>query len=413
MLVTDPATAIAAPANLIYPSFRQWQRDTQRSGVLPVIGISGTRGKSTVLRLVEAMLRGSHLRAATWTDEGVAIRGRRQRGELSGWTHALARLVERSLDVALQELDWATVNAVGLPPGSYPVVAMIGLREHTESPVQSPSLASAIRAARRVIEAVHPGGFLVANANDYYIVDAAADADATVVMVSQSQDAPALRRHLDDGGAGVWVRHGAIYAGDRINHSYIMRVAEVPLTIDGEASFNVTNVLTAIALAQGIGIDVPCIRRVLNEFRPTWEVLPGSLNIYQADGLRAAVDQLGPAWVLRSMLKAVNPRARHRQVTVVGDLRWIAPEEVHEVGRLLGRYHGAIVLHSDQDEELVQHFRSGIASNPYPPLFISVPTERRAINRALKGLRKDDVLLILTAGDAGPATRAVRRHIAL
>jgi cyanophycin synthetase len=413
MIVTDPATSIGAPANLIYPSFRQWQRDTQRSGVLPVIGISGTRGKSTVVRLVEAMLRASHLRAATWTDEGVAIRGRRQRGELSGWTHALSRLVELSLDVAIQELDWATVNAVGLPPRSYPVVAMIGLREHTETPDQSPSLASAVRAARRVIEAVHPGGFLVANADDYYIVDASVEANTTVIMVSLSQDSPALRRHLDDGGAGVWVRHGAIYAGDRNGHSYIIRVGEIPLTISGEASFNVTNALTAIALAQGIGIDIPCIRRVLAEFLPTWEVLPGSLNIYEADTFRAAVDQLGPAWVLRSVLKAVNPRSRHRQVAVVGDLRWIAPEEVQGVGRLLGRYHGAIVLHSDQDDDLVRRFRSGIASNPFPPLFISVPTERRAINRALKSLKKDDVLLILTAGDAGPATRAIRRHIAL
>lgn len=412
MIVTEPATSIARASTLIYPSFRSWQRDTHAAGVLPVIGISGTRGKSTVLRLLEAMLEASHLRTATWTDQGVAIRGRRQRGELSGWTHALRKLVDVSLDVALQELDWATVNAVGLPPGSYPALALIGLREHTGTPEHSPSLAASMRAARRVIEAAHPGGFLVANADDYYIVDAVADADATLVMVSQSQDSPALRHHLEEGGSGVWVQNSSIVTGDQERYARLCSVIEIPVTLDGEASFNVTNVLVAVALARSIGIDLPSIAATLRTFRATWEELPGSLNIYEGESSRAVVDQLGPGWILRPVLKATNPGMRRRQITVVGDLRWIAAEEVFELGRLLGRYHGAIVLHSDQDETLVRQFRRGLAANEYPPLFIYLPTERRAINRALKSLKSDEVLVILTAGDSGPATRAIRRHIA-
>ncbi|HVL26007.1 MAG TPA: Mur ligase family protein [Thermomicrobiales bacterium] len=412
MIVTDPASTVTSPSSLLYPSFRSWQRDVHAAGLLPVIGISGTRGKSTVLRLLEAMLMASHLRTATWTDEGVEVRGRRQRGELSGWTNALMRLAEMSVDVALQELDWATVNAVGLPPSSYPVGAIVGLREHLDSPVQSPSLAGSIRAAQRVADAVYPGGFIVANADDYYTIDAVADVDATVILVAQSQDSPALRRHLHEGGSAVWVSNGTILVGDADHHTRLCRVTDVPLTIAGEAAFNVTNVLVAVALARSIGIDLPCIARTLREFVPTWEILPGSLNVYEGDSFRAVVDQLGPAWVLRSVLKAINPMLARRQVTVVGDLRWIAPEDVQEVGRLLGRYHGAIVLHSEQDEDLVQSFRRGLASNEFPPLFIYLPTERRAINRALKTLKSDDVLLILTAGDSGPANRAIRRHIA-
>jgi cyanophycin synthetase len=412
MIVTDPASTATRTSSLIHPSFRSWQRDTHLSGLLPVVGISGTRGKSTVLRLLEAMLQSSHLRTASWTDLGVEVRGRRQRGELSGWTNALMRLAEMSIDVALQELDWATVNAVGLPPGSYPVVALIGLRERTDAPEQSPSLASAIRAAQRVADAVHPDGFIVANADDYYTMDAIADSDATVILVAQSQDSPALRRHLKDGGSAVWVRSGSILIGDADHHVRVCRVTDIPVTLDGDASFNVTNALISIALAQSMGIDLPCIVRSLREFRSTWEILPGSLNVYEGTTFRAVVDQLGPAWVLRPVLKAINPMLSRRQITVVGDLRWIAPEDVQEVGRLLGRCHGAIVLHSEQDEDLVGAFRRGLASNAYPPLFIYLPTERRAINRALKGLRSDDVLLILTAGDSGPANRAIRRHIA-
>src|SRR5699024_3565591 len=151
MIVSDPVVPVDSELTMVHPSFRSWQRDMLRSGLLHVIGVSGTRGKSTVLRLVEAMIKESHLRCATWTDMGVQIRGRRQRGELAGWSRALSRLSEGTIDLALQELDWNTVNAVGLPPQSYPVMAITGLREweRSENESHSASLKSAIRGAQR------------------------------------------------------------------------------------------------------------------------------------------------------------------------------------------------------------------------------------------------------------------------
>src|SRR5690606_24101076 len=132
MLVADPVLVAARDVSLVHNSFRSWQRDSVLNGSLPMIGIAGTRGKSTVLRLVEEMLVTMHLRRATWTDLGVQIQGRRQRGEIAGWRHALTRLSEGSIDVALQELDWATVNAAGLPAGTYPVLVLTGLRDLAE-----------------------------------------------------------------------------------------------------------------------------------------------------------------------------------------------------------------------------------------------------------------------------------------
>lgn len=412
MIVTDPVVPVDSEVTLVHSTFRSWQRDMLQAGLLHVIGISGTRGKSTVLRLVEAMLKDSHLHCATWTDLGVQIRDRRQRGELAGWSHALTRLSEGSLDIALQELDWNTVNAVGLPPSSYPVMAITGLRERIDNPEWSPSLQLAIKGAQRVAAAASHNGFIVVNADDYYAIEAVADTDATVIQIAKSHLSPNLSQHLDDGGMGVWVHNDDIMVGDRFRALRLCRVHDVPLTMKGEASFNTTNVLLAIAIGRGIGIDMPCIIRTIRSFRSKWEILPASMNTYDGGNYLAAIDQLGPPWVLRSVLRAVNPGAERRQVTVVGDLRWIDGDEIYELGRLLGRYHGAIVLHSDQDERHVEAFRQGLAANPYPPLFIRLPTERRAINRAFKTIKSDDVLLILTTGDSSAAHRAVRRHIA-
>lgn len=412
MLVSDPVLVAAREVSLAHTSFRSWQRDATLNGLLPLIGIGGTRGKSTVLRLVESMLITMHLRRATWTDLGVQIQGRRQRGELAGWRHALTRLSEGSIDVALQELDWATVNAAGLPNGSYPVVALCGIRDQTEGSARSRELQFATRAAHKCVGAVHHHGFLVVNGDDYFAVEASRDCDATTILVSKSFQAPLLQQHLADGGSGVWVRSGHIWIGDRQHATRVGRVADFPITMQGEATFNVTNVLLAIAIGRGIGLDIPSIVQSMQRFRAAWDLLPASMNVYDTDDYRAVIDQLGPGWVIKSVLRAVNPNAEHRQVTVVGDLEWIAAEDVYELGRQLGRYHGAIVMHGEQEKERLEDFRRGLSANEYPPLFIWLPTERRAINRAFTTLNSGDVLLILTTHDSSAAHRAVRRHIA-
>jgi UDP-N-acetylmuramyl tripeptide synthase len=411
MIVTDPAVPINGNLPLLHASFRSWQRDTRGAGLLPIVGISGTRGKSTVLRLLEAMLNDTHLRSATWTDQGVQIRGRRQRGELSGWAHALTRLSEGSLDVALQELDWTTVNAVGLPQNSYPVMALTNLRERVSSEEQSHSLQSAVRAAQQVVSAVAHDGFIVVNADDHYAVNATADADATVLYVALSHLSPNLHDHLEDGGSGVWVQQGYVMLGSRHRATRLCNVQDIPFTLSGEASFNVTNALIAVGLACGLGIDLPCVMRTLRAFRSTWGILPDSMNTYETGEWQAAVDQIGPAWVLRPVLRAINPGGSRRQVSIIGDLRAVDAEEIQELGRLLGRFHGAIVLHSEQDDRLVELFRQGLAWNPYPPLLIRLPTERRAVNRAFKALKSGDVLLVLTHGDSSAVHRAIKRHI--
>jgi hypothetical protein len=170
--------------------------------------------------------------------------------------------------------------------------------------------------------------------------------------------------------------------------------------------------LTAIAVASAVGIDRATIVSALTGFLPSAEVLPGSFNSYQSGTLRIVIDTLAPSWHLRPILRAVNPGNQRRQVTVVGDLEWLPEGDVREVGRLLGRHAGAIVLHSNRDPRRVDAFRRGIAANDYPPIVIHLPTERRALNRALRTVRGDDIALILTNADAGPATRAVQRFVA-
>lgn len=416
ILSPDAVTRYARQDNFLYPHLRAWQRDLHAMQLLPIIGIAGTRGKSTVLRLTEAVMRHLHFRVATWSDLGVSINNRNQRGELAGWGRAVQRLAEGSLDFALQELDWASIYVAGLPEAAYPIMVYTGLMEggaQDEYSRKGTRYELGQKGLLNSLQATHHAGLIIANGDDFNLIDGLGDdTDATLIMVAQSAQSPMMRGHLENDGLGVWIENENIWIGSRNSAQRFGHVRDFPLTFDGEATFNTKNLLLALGLLHGMGIDLHPIRHVFQRFRAAWDILPASMNLYQYKDARAVIDQLAPAWILKDVVRVLNPNAEHRQLTVVGDLGWIEADEVEAVGRLLGRYRGAIVMHGTPNAERLSRFKRGLAESPYPPLLIMLPTERKAINRAFKALKPTDVLLILTTHDSRTAHRTVRSHIA-
>lgn len=404
--------AYSPPSELkgLPPSFRHWQKRCFEHGIPPVIAVAGTRGKSTVVRLMQAIFDHAGLQVAIWTDFGVEINGRRQSREIAGWNRALARLTERSLDVAVQELDWNLVAAVGLPHATYPIAVITNLCNNSSDCLASPEGQVGRKALPRVAQAVHPVGTVCINGEDYALDQVAMLTSGTPLVTARSDSAPLLRQHRASGGTDLWIDpDGNVVAGSDEGAISILNVRDVPLCLGGAASFEHTNVLLACAAALSTGIGVDLIREALIGFEPSVDHLPGSFSVRQVGSIDTFVDRIMPSWFLKPVLRAVNPQSRRRQITVIGGLDSVPYHDVFEIGRLLGRTHGAVIHHGDVDSDVYEEFKRGIARNEYPPMLLHLPTERRALNRAMRALRADDVALFLCAGDPGPALRAVAR----
>ena len=391
-------------------SFRRWQHDLLRHGTLPIIGVAGSRGKTTVIRMIDAVLRRAGLRSATWTNTGVEILGRRQRGELAAWSQALERVATGSLDVAIQEMDWATVNAVGLPPASYATVAVTNLCGNSEACLLDEHTRSAFKAMPKLLDAVAEHGALVLNLDDYQLASGHPREAALSFVTAVSKESPILRDRLSQGQHGIWLEGRTLVCGGSLTAppTPVIDLDRLPLTLDGDATFQASNAMTAIAVCLALGLDVPSIRDGLDGFETDPRSMPGAFNTFTYNGARLVVDRIDPSWFLRPVLRAINPGASARQITVVGPLSDFPLDDVKEVGRLLGRYAGAIMVHSCEEDDWLREFRKGVSTNRVPPVIAHLATERRAINRLLKSARKHDALLILT-NTPMLATRAIQR----
>lgn len=408
-MTTTLIEAPRSPTQSLPGSFQEWHSGVFQRRVLPVIGIAGSRGKSTVVRLLDSIFTASGLRSATWTSAGVEIRGRRQSGELAPWSRALSRLAEGTLDIAIQELDWSTVHAVGLPTGVYPVLAITNICVNNDVCLVQDETKRALRALASAIRAVEPDGSLVLNAEDYAVSGTEVEHHAQVTLVAQSRDTPLLRAHLAMGGFGAWSERDELRAGPLTQPVPLGRVGDLPFALHGRASFEVHNALTAAAVALLCGVPAPTVAKALETFVVPAALLPGSFNVVRACEFTAVVDRPAPSWFLRPLLRAVGPRDNGRTVTVLGRMDQVSDQDLPEVGRLVGRSSDVLILHSQEAGALrAALLRQGAALNHVPPVVVHVPTERRAVTRAIKVLRPGDTALFL-ADDPASVLRALQR----
>lgn len=378
-----------------FKSFAAWRTAQAAAGIPPIVAVAGSRGKTTVVRLLDAVFRDAGLRTAIWTDQGVEIDGRRQRGELVPWSKALQRFGSGKLDVAIQELDWSTVHAVGLPTAVYPIVVVTNLCLNNDDCLLRANSRRAAGALARIRNAVRPGGIAVLNGEDFAVGSTPAS-KAETFLAALSRDSPLVREHLQAGGVAAWADREELRFGQADDWRGVGRLRDVPLSLGGALGFQVSNALLAAAAAGACGIAADAIAHSLHAFPPLGSRAPGSFNVLPVLGATVIVDRPAPWWFLRSSLRAIGHLRAERLLTVIGRAEGIDDADLVETGRLLGRAGGALIHHSEGSASpRGMLLRQGIASNGVPPVVMHDTSERRAVRRTLDMLRAGDLAFIL------------------
>jgi len=379
-------------------SFAAWRADQRRALRLPVIAVAGTRGKSTVVRMVDHIFRSVGLRTCIWTDDGVETNGELAAGELAPWAAAMRGLASGDVDVAIQELDWQTVRAVGLPDGAFSLLAVTNLCGNSDACLVHRDGQLALGAYPSVLRSLAPEGRLVLNAEDYAVANPPEGHARSAVLVGHNRDAPILRRHLDAGAIAAWVDGDLLTIGTGEVSERILATLDLDFALRGAASFEVVNALIATALSLAGGLDGRQVAAALATFGDANRLLPGSFNVFRAHDRLAVVERPLPSWFLRSVLRALTTRRRGRLIALLGGVSGgSSDDELIEVGRLIGRTTDALVIPATGllagQLELI---KLGVAHNDLPPVIFWTPSEWDGVQRALRMARSEDTMLFIT-----------------
>ena len=371
-------------------------------GRIPVVAVTCTNGKTTVVRLTAHILSRQGLRVGMTNTDGVYIQGRRiDTGDCSGPRSARNVLAHPDVDAAVFETARGGIlrEGLGFDRCQVAVVTNIGLGDHLG--LNYITTVEDLAVLKRVIvQNVAPTGMAVLNAADPIVVAMADNCPGHVTYFAADRFHPVMAAHRVQGHRVVYVDRGDIVA-EQAGAKHRFALAEVPITRNGSIGFQVENAMAAVAAAWAAGAGWDAIRTGLLTFENDADNAPGRFNVFTVRGATVIADYGHNPDAMGALVRAVEAMpAKHRTVVIsgAGDRR---DEDIRQQTRILGAAFDTVMLYQDQcqrgraDGEVVALLREGLQGASRTREVQEIRGEFAAIDAALANLKAGDLCLIL------------------
>lgn len=391
------------------------------AGRIPIVGVTGTNGKTVVARLVARLLHLSGKRTGLACSEGLYLDRRLvQKGDRADFASGTRVLMNRNVDAAVIENDSGVILGQGLAYDrcQVGVVTNIDDADHLGD-FDINETERMFNVFRTQVDVVLPTGAAVLNARDPRVVEMAELSDGAVIFFGIDPALPAITAHLQQDGRAVFVRDGAIVLAQGAREERLADVAAIPLTHGGRVAFQVENVLAAVGAAWALDIPVELIRAGIETFDIDQADAPWQFTLFERNGSTVVVDDVHNASALRPLITAIDqfPSSTRAAVYSAGADRRDA--DLIEQGKLLGDAFDRVVLYDDatvtskrpagQARALL---RQGLEQGSRVKQILDEPDHGKAIESQLAGIAAGDfVLLQSDEAFSGPTIDLVRRWI--
>ena len=362
-----------------------------------IIGITGTKGKTTSIEILNAILEAAGKRTALLGSYRVKIGDESGKNALGnsmpghGYIQRfLARAVAAGCHYAVVEVTSQGVVAHRHRFIAWNIGAITNLApEHIESHGSFENYRAAKLSFLRYV--LKKNGMVFLNRDD---------AQFDFFKTAFAADA-AENRVVTYGTGDDWIR------------DYLPRLSPMRSFQGGPAKkflmsdFNEANVALAVAVAREIGVPGKTIAEAIMNF----EGVPGRMEFVRKGSSTVVVDYAHTPDSLEAAYRAVKPEPSPENpaprllcilgsVGATGDKRtgrdaWKRPE----MGKIAAHYCDKIFLanedpYNEDPEKILQEIEAGILETPYPrPEVVKITDRHEAIRRAVAEMRDGDVLI--------------------
>ena len=234
----------------------------QISSRIPVVGITGSYGKTTVAQIITQLLILSGKHTGLACSKGLYLNRRQsEKGDCARWKHANRILMNRAIQAAVFENGSDAIVTEGLAYDrcQIGVITNIDTDQHTgQYHIETPEHVFSI--LRTQVDLVLKDGAAVLNAKEPALIEMAPLCDGEVIYFAHDPSLPVIAEHLKQGKRAVIVRHEEIMLLSGDEELSLAKLKDIPLTQNGENVPQIENVLAAIGAAWALNIspDVMC-----------------------------------------------------------------------------------------------------------------------------------------------------------
>ncbi len=258
---------------------------------VPTALVTGTNGKTTVVRLIAACTAASGRKTGFCCTDGVFV-GEHAigAGDYSGPAGARRVLRDTRVEAAVLETARGGILRRGLAVAHADVAVITSIAADHFGEYGVHDLEALAQVKLAVARALDDQGLLVVNADDPVLARIAPTAGKPLGWFSRDANHPLLAVHRHAGGSTAGPRDGRLALSWRGQEHDLGEIAAMPLAAGGHSHFNVANLATAALGATGLGVDPATIATVFASFGADPADNAGRLMRYELGGLNLIVD---------------------------------------------------------------------------------------------------------------------------
>jgi cyanophycin synthetase len=322
-------------------------------GRIPILSITGTNGKTTVTRMIGHVLTQTGQTVGMTTTDGIYIGKRRiVEGDTTGPHSARAVLSDPTVEVAVLETARGGIvrRGLGYDWSDISVMTNIGPDHIGQDGIES--IEDLVYIKSLVAERVREGGTLVLNADDEHLArlmenPRVSKLQKRVVYFSLNENSPLIARHIAAGNAAYFLRDSLIVEVNDRTAFPVLRVADIPCTMDGTAEFQISNLLAAVAACRAYGVPSAQLRNSLRSFNSGYN--PGRANLYQVNGGYVMVDYGHNPDAFAAICRMAAKWKERRVTGIIGVPGDRDDSIIEQAGRVAGRGFHHVIIKEDED----------------------------------------------------------------
>lgn len=369
---------------------------------IPIVAVTGTNGKTTTTRMINHILSLKGICVGMTTTSGVYINNKCiVKGDNTGPDSAKIVLMDKSVEAAVLETARGGILRRGLGYDLADVGVITNISEDHLGIDGIETLDELVYVKSLVAEAVKDYGYTILNADDPSVNIISQRVKCNIIYFSKNPDNILMKKHLLDGGVGVFLKDDFICFGDGELSRPIINVKDIPSTMEGILEYNIENAMAAAAACIGLKEDITLIARGLKTFFLDDTQNPGRFNVYNFNNFKVVVDyghNIGGYNAVIDGLKKMNAKRLVGVIGVPGDRK---DENIRELGSISGRNFDYVYIKEDLDKrgrregEVAALLQSGVVSQGKSKTsYKIVLDEAEALKMAMENAQEGDCIVV-------------------
>lgn len=317
------------------------------NGMIPIITVTGTNGKTTTTRLIHNTLLSLGYKSGASTTGGIYIGDKViKTGDTTGYYSALEVLENDNIDIAVLETARGGIIKKGLGFKNAKVGIITSLSEDHMGIEGINTIEDLGKIKSLIKEGLDDDGIMIVRATKD-IVRLFSKKDRLILFDNDLNEL--IKEHIENGGEAFYTRGKFIVHNKLGKEIELVNLKELEFTHNGVSKSNTRNVMTAIAAINKIHNNIYEVIDVIKGLKCDLSTNRGRQNVINIKDFKLIIDYGHNSESFHevfNMAKSLNPTLITGIITAAGDR---SDEHIVELGEITASYCQKVIIKEQED----------------------------------------------------------------